>query len=163
MMCKKCIEEMKKLKKELRKYKTLSMIDDLTGIYNHRKLQKDIVRYLDIKKRYNINFTLMMLDIDKFKAINDNYGHKQGDKILKATAKVLKQSIRKYEKVYRTYNGDEFVIIFSHTKNIDLAVKRIKKNLAKIKVEISIGYYPLCNKAIREAELKMYEDKEGKK
>lgn len=151
-----------KLEKLVRKYKSISLIDDLTKTYNHRKLYQDIKRYLEIQKRHKINFTVLLLDIDNFKKYNDNYGHKVGDKILKKVVYILKKSIRKYEKIYRNYNGDEFVVIFSHTNNITKAVKRIKKNLVKEDIEISIGKNKLCKNILEIIDRKMYEEKRRK-
>ena len=157
-------KEIKKLKKQIAKYKRLSLRDDLTGIYNHRKLRQDIKRYLEIKKRYGIEFLVMLIDIDNFKRYNDEKGHLEGDKILKKVAKVLRKSVRKYEKVYRLGGGaDEFVIILSHTEKSNTGIRRIRKNLAKIGIEVSIGVAKLSENVLEEIDEQMYKEKRSKK
>ncbi len=160
-MVSKVFKKMFKLEKELKKYKRLSLRDTLTELFNRRKLEKDLKRYLEIKKRYGIKFLVMMIDIDGFKRINDEKGHKAGNMVLKDVAKVLRRSVRKYEKVYRM-SGDEFVIIFSHTRKINVGVRRIRKNLAKIGIEVSIGMAKLSDNVLEEIDKKMYEEKRRK-
>ena len=154
----------KKLEKELKRYKRLAMIDDLTQVYNHRKLYKDLARYLELQKRYKIRFTVALFDIDNFKEINDTYGHVKGDKVLKRVANILRGNIRVYEKVYRcSGGGDEFIIIFSHTKNIKPILKRIQRDLKKFNIQVSIGYKELQSDILKIIDRKMYAEKKRKK
>ena len=150
-----------KLEKALRKYKRLSLHDDLTELFNRRKLEKDLKRYLELYKRYKIKFLVMMIDIDEFKQVNDLLGHTAGDRILKDVAKVLRKCVRKYEKVYRL-SGDEFVIIFSHTRKVNVGMRRIRKNLAEIGVNVSIGMAKLSENVLEEVDKRMYEEKRRK-
>lgn len=153
-------EKIKHLEKELKRYKDLSLHDTLTGLYNRRKLEHDLERYLEIQKRHKTNFVVMLLDINNFKAINDTKGHNEGDRTLKSMAQILKKSIRKYEKVYRL-SGDEFVVILSHHHRykIPYIIKRIKRKLKKENITISIGYNKLCKDVLEIADTKMYKDK----
>jgi len=152
-------EKIKNIEKKFKKYKKLAMIDDLTQLYNHRKLYHDINRYFEIQKRHGIEFYVMIIDIDNFKKINDLYGHQKGDEILIELSKVLKRSIRKYDKLYRNYTGDEFVIIFSHSKDKKTLPSRIKKNLKQLNVIVSIGVCKLGKNCLRKADRRMYAEK----
>lgn len=158
-MCGKCQEEMNRLKKELARYRRLSYKNDLTRLWNRRKLKQDVKRYKSLKARFGIKFLLLMIDLDKFKKVNDTQGHKEGDSLLKRVAGVLKQNIRAYENVYHL-SGDEFVMIVSHYKNYATITKRIKRALGKIGVSASIGTCEIDKKRCLEiADEGMYKDK----
>jgi len=157
-------DKIKKLEKEIRRYKRLSFLDDLTQVNNNRKLKQDLERYLELQKRHKIKFVVALFDIDNFKEINDKRGHLAGDKALKLVAKVLKNNIRKYEKVYRKSGGsDEFVIIFSHMTNVKPVLKRIRSELACRNLALSIGYTGLSEDVLERCDRKMYEEKRQKK
>lgn len=149
-----------RLKKELKRYKTLSMHDALTGLYNRRKLLIDLERYLSFQKRHKVNFIVMMLDVDKFKTINDTEGHHAGDMALKQIAKILRRALRKGDTIYRL-SGDEFIIILHHCKKEKLS-KKIRARLRKQKLEISIGINKLCENVLDVVDKKMYQEKKGK-
>ena len=156
-------EEIKKLKEKITRYKRLSYKDDLTWLWNKRKLNQDIKRYQSLKKRFGIKFLLMMIDLDNFKEINDTKGHKAGDLLLKRVAEVLKKNIRNYENAYHI-SGDEFVLIISHYKNYQTIKNRIKNSLSKIKVNASIGICDIDKKYCLEvADKEMYKEKRRKK
>ena len=87
-----------------------SMTDDVTGLYNHRHLMEEIEKEVERSKRHHHVLSGMMVDIDGFKEVNDNYGHLTGDYVLREAAFVLNESIRKIDILGR-YGGDEFVII----------------------------------------------------
>jgi diguanylate cyclase (GGDEF)-like protein len=94
--------------------KTLSITDSLTGLYNRSKLDSILTDQLARFKRSHRPFTLLMLDIDHFKTLNDTYGHIAGDEILAAVARILLQSIRSIDYAAR-YGGDEFIVILTET------------------------------------------------
>lgn len=148
------------LKFELKKYKQMAMHDTLTGLYNRRKLEQDIPRYLNLQKRNGVHFLVLMIDINKFKEVNDKKGHKIGDKLLVKVAKVLRKSVRNIDKVYRL-SGDEFVVILSHCIK-DKVSWRVKELLADEKIEISIGKSLLCDNILDIVDRKMYEEKRRK-
>lgn len=110
--------------------KDLAMIDGLTGIYNHRAFKERLQIEIDRSRRYNSIITLLILDLDKFKRINDTYGHLCGDYVLKKTANIIRGSVRTVDTVAR-YGGEEFaVILISADKKSCLnTAERICKNI----------------------------------
>jgi diguanylate cyclase (GGDEF)-like protein len=138
--------ELKKVNEQLteRAYR-----DELTGLYNHRYFQEIMETEMNRASRYQRAMSLIMLDIDNFKHINDTYGHPQGDEVLRVVSAVLKQSIRACDIVSR-YGGEEFTIVLPETDmqgavNIAERVRRgvesqhvnFKGN--SIKVTVSLG------------------------
>ncbi len=102
------------IKRELNKYKQLTYKDDLTGLRNHRKLVEDINYISKMHLRYKTPYAIIMFDIDKFKEVNDTYGHEYANCKLIQVGTISKMVIRDTDKVYR-YGGDEFVIILPYT------------------------------------------------
>lgn len=96
-----------------------SLRDPLTGVFNRRYLKEILVRELAIAKRHKRHFWVVMMDIDRFKLVNDKYGHHEGDVVLYRFAQCLKKTIRKEDIVCR-YGGDEFVLIFPEIEQENL-------------------------------------------
>ena len=96
--------------KQLQEFKNLIHTDDMTGLYNHRKLLNDlddaVMRYREIGEK----FVVFFIDVDYFKKINDCYGHLAGTHILAEVSVLLKKTLRASDSVYR-YGGDEFVML----------------------------------------------------
>jgi diguanylate cyclase (GGDEF)-like protein/PAS domain S-box-containing protein len=107
-------EKLEKLNKEIllsnKRLKQLSLRDSHTGLYNHRYLEEIIEVEFDKAKRYGSPLSIIMLDIDYFKSINDAYGHQFGDLVLSQLAGQLKRKLRRYDIVIR-YGGEEFIIL----------------------------------------------------
>ncbi len=99
--------EIKKMNSELLK---MSESDHLTGVYNRRKAIKEIEAHIEYAKRYETNFCVAMLDIDKFKRINDRYGHSAGDSVLKEITDIIQENLRENDLLAR-WGGEEFAII----------------------------------------------------
>lgn len=136
--------------KEMKRTNALVHIDDVTGLYNQRKLLKDLEEAIHKHNRIGEGFTVLFLDIDHFKYINDGYGHLIGTKILSELGKILKNILRESDLLYR-YGGDEFVIIVpdasrEEAQSIGERVLSAVKNqifelddLNTLRVSISIG------------------------
>jgi len=108
-----------------RKLRSFMVRDSLTGLYNHTKTKELLEKDLYRTSRNNGSLVFAMLDIDKFKSVNDNYGHPIGDKVIKSLARMLKQRLRKSDTIGR-YGGEEFAVILYDT-DIDNATKKINK------------------------------------
>lgn len=101
----------------------LAEIDNLTGILNRRTTRESIKEYLKVEKK---SAAFIMLDIDMFKEINDNFGHTVGDMALKRVGELLKNSFRKDDVVGRI-GGDEFVVFMRNIQNDNEAIDRVKQ------------------------------------
>jgi diguanylate cyclase (GGDEF)-like protein len=102
------------------KLRTISLTDGLTGIDNRRSLEDRLHEMWQHSVRLHEPIALIICDIDKFKSVNDNYGHQAGDSVLKEFAQLLKAEAREIDRVGR-YGGEEFLLILSGTV-LDAAV-----------------------------------------
>ena len=99
----------------LKRLEKMSITDALTGLYNRRHFEDVVVAEFERFKRYNIPFSCMMIDVDKFKAINDLCGHDVGDTVLKSVAHLIQGQVRGVDTVSR-YGGDEFVVLLAQLR-----------------------------------------------
>ncbi|MFC1943151.1 diguanylate cyclase [Chloroflexota bacterium] len=109
-----------------------ALTDGLTGLYNHRHFQKSLEQEIARCSRHNSVFSLIMLDIDHFKAYNDTFGHPAGDTVLEGVGECILESIRTEDTACR-YGGEEFVVILPDTK-IEKAynvAERIRNNIER--------------------------------
>ncbi|MBW1919739.1 MAG: diguanylate cyclase [Deltaproteobacteria bacterium] len=104
----------------------MTITDGLTGVYNHKGFISLVQRELQRAKRYDKPLSLVMIDVDNFKAINDSLGHQAGDRVLQEVACCLKSSLRKTDLVAR-YGGDEFAILLpeTETEKAEVLMKRV--------------------------------------
>jgi diguanylate cyclase (GGDEF)-like protein len=129
----------------IREFKFLAEIDSLTGVYNRRKIEEILSRESERSKRYGNTVSLMLIDIDNFKDVNDTYGHQMGDEVLKRIARIIRQNLRRTDSVGR-YGGEEFLVILPETE-VQKAIKageRIRKAVESErfrfgKVTVSVG------------------------
>ena len=156
--------------------RNLLNIDELTGLFNYRYLEVSIDREVKRCERFGTNLSVIFLDIDQFKEINDTYGHLIGSKVLKELGKLLKSSVREIDTVIR-YGGDEYTILLSETgletaagvaERIRRAVERhrfLASEGKNIRITASLGYacYPEDTKSkvelIEMADQAMYRGK----
>jgi len=170
------IKRKKELEDELKK---LSLTDELTNLNNRRGFLKLAEQQLRISDRIRKKSILIYIDLDNMKWINDNLGHKVGDKYLMDFADILRKSFRKSDIIARI-GGDEFVVLcLSESENyLDKILSRLNKNIEiynstmdnPFKMSISIGisiYDPLKPISLEElleiADKRMYEEKKSKK
>lgn len=124
------------LQKANKKLEQLATTDVLTGIFNRRYFFDIGKQYLEIAKRNKSDLSLVSLDLDKFKDINDTYGHQAGDKVLIEFATIVNSFMRKSD-LFARIGGEEFVIIIQNT-NIDNSVivcEKIRKKVEKSFIE----------------------------
>jgi diguanylate cyclase (GGDEF)-like protein len=112
--------------------------DSLTGLYNRWYVMDKIEAEINRSLRHGAPLSLMMLDIDHFKLVNDTYGHMAGDQVLQSVGKLLRESCRVYD-VPGRYGGEEFCILLPETRldNTSVVANRIRERLELTGVEIS--------------------------
>lgn len=158
---------------EKKKLERISITDELTGLYNRRGFNEISARYEQQYKEGGQDFALFLLDVDRFKHINDIYGHEFGDVILKAVSERLRVVAAEKSVVFR-FGGDEFIILhtFSNKQEIDTIIDDISYQIGKIhmvehvevKLRLSVGvasYSEVEDIAILidEADKRMYANK----
>lgn len=114
--------------------------DELTGLYNRRKMDEILSREIAFSKRYGEPLSLMMMDIDHFKSVNDSYGHHAGDHYLVELAKVLREELRLVDYVGR-WGGEEFIILLPKT-NVEQAkglAERLRYAVESMQIESGSG------------------------
>jgi two-component system, cell cycle response regulator len=132
----------------------LAETDPLTNCFNRRALMEKLEQEMDRAARYATMLTAMMVDIDNFKQINDNYGHPVGDRVLKQLANLLKREQRSVDIVAR-YGGEEFVVLLPETTNAESRnfaeriLRRVSThdfgetgNSVRVTISIGIASYP---------------------
>lgn len=91
-----------------------SLRDPLTGLGNHRAFHEELLRQVEAAERYGMPLSLMLIDLDEFKAVNDKRGHAGGDRVLRGFGRLLEVALRRADRAYRV-GGDEFAVILPHT------------------------------------------------
>lgn len=159
------------------KTRQLAMTDQLTGLSNRHQFLLQATQSLKLAKRENKALALMMLDLDKFKPVNDTFDHLTGDAVLREVARIFKNSTRETDVVARI-GGDEFAILLVHPHDVENAgvsaqkiidAVKIPMTLAghKIEIGVSIGIavYPEdgddLEALIEKADMALYRTKEN--
>lgn len=129
--------------------------DDLTGLFNHRYLHMALEKEINRSGRYGLKFSVLFIDLDHFKQINDTHGHLIGSKTLAEVARTLKESVREVDTLFR-YGGDEFtgLLVETDSEGAKLAAERIRAAIEEkpflqdeginVRLTVTIGYatYP---------------------
>jgi len=165
-----------KLKQSNQMLLELSHTDPLTGLNNRRSMMEALDKEFERSTRKHSPLSLLMLDIDHFKKVNDTFGHQQGDAVLQALAILLKEHLRQYDLAAR-FGGEEFALILPETDEIDagMVAERIRQSIEKMRLgdfpaefclTASIGVATSPNEAlaypddlIREADNALYQAK----
>src|SRR5690606_8326051 len=128
------------LEEKNRELERLSISDGLTGLYNHRKIHSLLHEEFDRAQRTAEKISVAMLDLDRFKAVNDTYGHPAGDKVLQELAQILRENAREIDRCGR-YGGEAFMVILPETDIDDATVfvERIRREVARRPFDIGTG------------------------
>ncbi len=166
--------ELEKINESLKemniKLEKMAIIDQLTGLYNRWYLYEILQREIAKLKRYNLKLSLVSIDLNNFKLLNDTYGHLMGDKFLCDFAKLLLNKTRKNVDYIFRLGGDEFLIILigSNKINAEKIMNRISESLKKLSNIVTLAYGIVeinsqdeidINKLLTEADKLMYEHK----
>ena len=153
----------------------LAVTDSLTGCYNRRFFDEVVGRELAAHRRYGDPLSLLFIDVDHFKAVNDSLGHEAGDRVLQSVASFLKRYVRRSDYLFR-WGGDEFLILIrgtlqdaTHMRALLKAAFRDLRDQSRLPptVGLSIGCAEVSPDAtdmasvVREADERMYEDRNG--
>ena len=139
----------KKLKDLNNRLKYLVRIDSLTGLLNHAAILKELSIELDRGRRDITSTSILMLDLDRFKTVNDTYGHQIGDKVLVRFSNLLTQSCRSFDRIGR-YGGEEFLVVLPRTDieecitignriRVQTETLQIDNEIKNLRVTCSIG------------------------
>jgi diguanylate cyclase (GGDEF)-like protein len=152
-----------------------AITDPLTGCHNRRFLEQVMSRELQRHARFQLPLSLLFIDIDKFKQINDTLGHEAGDRVLQYVARFLKRYIREADYVFR-WGGDEFLVLLTQADEASAAHKaeELSRSLPHIpgaehlQPTLSVGWATHRPKAefprtLAEADARMYERKLSRK
>lgn len=151
----------------------LALVDNLTNLSNRHYFDHDIEFLIATTIRNKSKLTMLMIDLDRFKLVNDTFGHLVGDNVLKQTAQILKNSVRATDRVYR-WGGEEFIVITPETSNSQatLVAEKICQNfrearfdvIGSITVSIGLSSYDVSesiNDWINRADLSLYQAKQS--
>jgi diguanylate cyclase (GGDEF)-like protein len=134
------LDEVQNLRTQIDELSELVSTDALTGLFNFRHFKTILRAEMDRSKRSGIPTSLVMVDIDHFKSVNDEYGHEAGNLALKHLAEILRNEVRTTDIVCR-YGGEEFAMVFPET-HLNLAVKvadRIRELIANSPIPLEEG------------------------
>ncbi|MEJ7596388.1 MAG: diguanylate cyclase [Kofleriaceae bacterium] len=122
---------------DVRELQRVAMRDSLTGLANRTAILQIYARERAVSARANRPFSIAMIDLDRFKSVNDTHGHASGDEVLKRTAATIVESLRKSDAVGR-WGGEELVVLFPNTE-VDGAARALDKVLSEVRALAFLG------------------------
>jgi len=138
--------------------KEMALMDGLTKLYNHSYIHERLSEEISNTRRHNLDLSLIMFDLDHFKMVNDTYGHKFGDGVLKKVSSSIQDIIRE-EDIAGRYGGEEFIIILPNTdrdsayrvaEKIRDSVKKISWIINDFQITISGGVHTLEGESVND-------------
>jgi len=125
----------------LRNLAALAAIDDLTGLHNSREFRRRLVGEVARVKRYGKPLSLVLLDLDHFKSINDAHGYAAGDAVLRQFAQLIRTQVRAADEIFRYKQGDEFAILAVETPpdRASAVAERLRAGLADYEFQLPAG------------------------
>jgi diguanylate cyclase (GGDEF)-like protein len=150
------------LKESNQQLRMLSQTDPLTGLYNRRHMMATLESEFDRSNRISSPFSLLMIDLDHFKRVNDTYGHQQGDIVLQSISQEIQAQLRQYDSAAR-FGGEEFALLLPETNLSEgtMVAERLRQTISKIqfsdsisdlKITASIGIAAIPHKKINTTE-----------
>jgi diguanylate cyclase (GGDEF)-like protein/PAS domain S-box-containing protein len=151
--------------------------DDLTDLINRRRFEEELERHLVQVRRYGMTGALLVLDLDGFKAVNDNFGHRAGDEVLCSVADVLRRRLRESDVVARV-GGDEFAVLLPRAgaqeaervcQSLEEAIPRDVHAPGEHRIHASVGFAPFTegvmdiDDVLTAADASMYAVKAGRR
>lgn len=159
-----------RLQERLRK---LGITDALTGVYNRRQMDRAVGEAVERHKRYGASSSLLLIDIDYFKRVNDEFGHAAGDRVLRELAALMRRSLRKLDLVFRI-GGEEFLVLLPDVRRAGAAeaAEKLRREVASAdlhpgwQLTVSIGVGELgpgeaCEQWIRRIDRALYAAKDS--
>jgi len=155
--------------------KQLAYLDGLTGIFNRRYFELRVVEEIDRARRFNTGMAVLMVDIDQFKRLNDEFGHLLGDEVLRQVSSIFHGQLRKIDVVCR-YGGEEFAILLSqtnpqHSLQVAEKLRRLVENwqfpgvARPVTISAGVGTYPdhgtTRDELVKSADAGLYAAKQG--
>jgi diguanylate cyclase (GGDEF)-like protein len=131
-------QELAKARDEIEQLRASAETDFLLDILNRRGFERELSRSIAFIKRYSASAALLMLDVDRFKPINDAFGHAAGDKVLKAIAQTLSSQVRASDVIGRL-GGDEFAVLLWNLSETDARAKAAELEQAIDALRFSFG------------------------
>lgn len=172
------LRDITKRKQAEEKIRYLAMHDSLTGLANRHHFESVLKKAIALTARYSEDkFSLLFLDLDLFKEVNDSYGHAIGDKLLVKIAEILQETVRDTDTIARI-GGDEFAIILhgiDTTEDASLIAEKLINGVSaeqkidgyKVRIGVSIGitfcpkYTSQCEQLLKQADMMLYKSKES--
>ncbi len=150
------------LKESNQQLRMLSQTDPLTGLYNRRHMTATLESELDRSNRISSPFSLLMIDLDHFKRVNDTYGHQQGDRVLQSISQEIQAQLRQYDSAAR-FGGEEFALLLPETSLSEgtMVAERLRQiisniqfsdSISDLKITASIGIAAIPHKKINTTE-----------